>query len=164
MIDLQTYWSAKWGIELRYPFLDVRLARFVLSVPYEIRLPDGGLKSLLRHAMADLLPRKLVDTPSKPPFDATFRLHIAPHLSEYAPLLSEGAWQSAPYVERQAARRLVERVAADSTDGIGWMEWQTAWDILMLERWMRALLGSPTLAPPLRTGGSAESVARRVSP
>jgi asparagine synthase (glutamine-hydrolysing) len=44
------------GLEVRVPFLDHRLVEYVFNVPWAMKTFDGREKSLLRAAVADLLP------------------------------------------------------------------------------------------------------------
>lgn len=52
--------SMAWSVEARTPFLDLRLADFVLSLPSKERSPNGSLKGLLISAVRDLLPTDLL--------------------------------------------------------------------------------------------------------
>jgi asparagine synthetase B (glutamine-hydrolysing) len=98
-LDLLGYWSANEGIEWRYPFLDVRLVRFMLSIPYQQRLLVRGRKEMLRKAVADLLPEPVVCRFQGPAFDTTKPRHIAPNLTRDRSLLMDGEWMSAPFVD-----------------------------------------------------------------
>jgi asparagine synthase (glutamine-hydrolysing) len=49
--------------EIRYPFLDLRLARFLMRLP---QIPWAVEKSLLRVAMKGLLPRQILRRPKAP--------------------------------------------------------------------------------------------------
>ena len=48
------------GVEIRMPFLDYRVASYCLSVPWNSKLRNGYTKSLLRDAIGDLMPVKVV--------------------------------------------------------------------------------------------------------
>src|SRR5215471_276095 len=57
--------SAAAGVDVRMPFGDHRLIEYVFSVPEELRLfDDGQPKSVLRAAVADLLPAEILCRPS----------------------------------------------------------------------------------------------------
>jgi len=49
------------GIEIRTPFCDRELVEYVFSVPWSMQTSDGREKSLLRAAVADLLPQSVLD-------------------------------------------------------------------------------------------------------
>jgi asparagine synthase (glutamine-hydrolysing) len=44
------------SVEARCPFLDAPLAEYALSLPYDVKVPAGRTKALLRDAFADVLP------------------------------------------------------------------------------------------------------------
>lgn len=52
--------SMAFGVESRMPFLDVRLAEFLATVPETYKIHHGWTKHIARLAMADRLPREVV--------------------------------------------------------------------------------------------------------
>ena len=48
------------SLEVRVPFADHRLAQFVYNVPWEIKFENKTEKALLRNAMVDILPEKIL--------------------------------------------------------------------------------------------------------
>jgi len=75
-----TLMAAKYGIEYRWPLLDIRLLNFFLSVPSEQKLGRGGAgRYLHRRAMMEMLPDEIIwrDKSMGPP--------IAQALSTHAP-------------------------------------------------------------------------------
>ena len=69
------------SLEVRVPFADHRLAQFVYNVPWEIKFENGVEKALLRNAMVDFLPEKILYR-KKSPYPKT-------HNPEYERLVSE---------------------------------------------------------------------------
>jgi asparagine synthase (glutamine-hydrolysing) len=61
--------SMAFSIEARVPFLDYRLVEFLLSVPPEVKLKNGVTKSVLRKAVLDWVPQKIINRKSKLGFD-----------------------------------------------------------------------------------------------
>ena len=63
------YWydrsSAHFGLEARHPFLDRRLAEFLLAIPGEQLYRGGRSKWLLRRAMDGILPRPVLERRDK---------------------------------------------------------------------------------------------------
>ena len=57
--------SMAFSIEARVPFLDWRVAELALSIDYREKVDGGLLKSVLRRAMADLLPAEVLARPDK---------------------------------------------------------------------------------------------------
>ena len=48
------------SLEVRVPFADHRILEFVFNVPWEIKFENGVEKALLRKAMSDYLPDKIL--------------------------------------------------------------------------------------------------------
>ncbi len=60
-LEHSTLMAATYGLEYRWPLLDIRLLKLVLSIPAEYRLgPGGTTRYLHRQAMADLLPASVL--------------------------------------------------------------------------------------------------------
>ncbi|AGA68330.1 asparagine synthase, glutamine-hydrolyzing [Desulfitobacterium dichloroeliminans LMG P-21439] len=64
------------GLEVRVPFADHRLVDYVYNVPWDIKYKNGLEKSLLRAAMQDYLPDKILYR-KKSPFPKTHDPHYA---------------------------------------------------------------------------------------
>jgi len=75
-LDLKTYLadfglvktdrtSSLASLELRSPFLNPKIAEFVFSLPSEFRLKGLTTKYILKQAVADLLPKKIINRPKK---------------------------------------------------------------------------------------------------
>jgi asparagine synthase (glutamine-hydrolysing) len=60
-LDLKDRMSMAHGLEVRVPFCDHRLMEYVYNVPWAMKSFDGREKSLLRAAVADLLPAAVLD-------------------------------------------------------------------------------------------------------
>jgi asparagine synthase (glutamine-hydrolysing) len=54
-----------WGIDVRNPLTDRRLVEFSLSVPTEQFLANGEMRALARRALADQVPRAVLDAPRR---------------------------------------------------------------------------------------------------
>jgi len=63
---------AAFGIEPRYPFTDVRLVEFSLAIPPTQQFADGYTRSIIRRALADLLPETVQWRPWKTPVNEAF--------------------------------------------------------------------------------------------
>lgn len=59
------------GLEARVPFADHRIIEYVFNVPWEMKYRNGVEKSLLRDAVADLLPPELLHR-KKSPYPKTY--------------------------------------------------------------------------------------------
>ena len=54
------------GVEVRVPFADHRIFEFVFNVPWEYKFENRVEKSLLRNAMTDYLPDKILGRKKSP--------------------------------------------------------------------------------------------------
>ncbi len=72
--------SMSHSIETRYPFLDYRLVEYALGLQAEYKLREGVSKIILRKAMTDILPQKIVNRMDKMGFvtpESEWLLHHA---------------------------------------------------------------------------------------
>ncbi|MEU6220002.1 asparagine synthase (glutamine-hydrolyzing) [Streptomyces sp. NPDC047022] len=63
LLDRKDRMSMAVGLEVRVPFCDHRLLEYVWNVPWSMKIADGREKSLLRMAVADLLPEEILLRP-----------------------------------------------------------------------------------------------------
>lgn len=63
LLDRKDRMSMALGLEVRVPFCDHRLLEYVWNVPWEMKTADGREKTLLRKAVADLLPDEVLMRP-----------------------------------------------------------------------------------------------------
>jgi len=61
---------------VRRPWADVDLWEFFLSLPAEVKFPDGGNKTLVRRLLAGRLPDEILLRKSKTVFDESVRARI----------------------------------------------------------------------------------------
>ena len=71
LLDRKDRMSMYHGLEVRVPFCDYRIAEYLYAVPWEMKDYQGREKGLLRHAMAGLLPEKVLYR-KKSPYPKTF--------------------------------------------------------------------------------------------
>lgn len=60
LLDRKDRMSMYSSLEVRVPFCDVRLAKYLYSIPWEMKDHDGYEKGLLREAMKGLLPQEVL--------------------------------------------------------------------------------------------------------
>ncbi len=56
LLDRKDRMSMAWGLEVRVPFCDHRIARYAYNIPWEMKALRGREKGLVRSAMAGVLP------------------------------------------------------------------------------------------------------------
>jgi len=95
LLDRKDRMSMYHSLEVRVPFCDYRIAEYLYGVPWEYKNFRGREKGLLRYAVADLLPEKIV-TRKKSPYPKTFDpIYESMVLSRLEQLLQEDTplWQ-----------------------------------------------------------------------
>jgi asparagine synthase (glutamine-hydrolysing) len=131
------------GLSLRLPWLDVRLARFVLSLPWTARIPRRGMKSLPREALP--MARRVATRARATSHEDGTLATLAREIGRARPLLVDGPWRAAPYVSRREVRARLEEAEAGAA---GWREASWLWSVATLERWLRAIDNPGVLAKP----------------
>lgn len=123
------------GGEVRYPFYDVRLARFALGLPAIQKLRRGETRSVLRRAMTGILPEVVRTRRDKTNFATELSGGMARHHADLLRRMSsDGDGVLASCVDRGALRTGVERlIAADSR--LGGDDAQFIWRAAALYAW-----------------------------
>jgi asparagine synthase (glutamine-hydrolysing) len=127
------------SVEVRVPFLDRELAEFVAwNVPPRLKLKGfwkPTTKYILRKAMADVLPREVLQQP-KAGFAAPVDYWLAHDLKEMVDdLLSSSQVRKRSLFRSEAVRRYVEEHRSGRRD---WS--MQLWQFLTLELWMQTFL------------------------
>lgn len=94
------------GLEVRVPFCDYRLAEYLYNVPWEFKDYNGREKGLLREAMRDYLPERVLHR-KKSPYPKT---HNPEFLTAVTERLREAIAQPAPLldlVKRESLEQLL---------------------------------------------------------
>ncbi len=116
------------SLEVRVPFVDVKVVDYVLSLPGEWKAPSGvGPKPLLADAMADLLPRDFLNRP-KMGFTLPFEKWLQGKLrNEVGSVLrGPGSGLNAQAVG-EVWRRFLEKPRA--------VGWSRPWSLYVLAKW-----------------------------
>ena len=71
LLDRKDRMSMQTGLEVRVPFCDYRIAEYLYGVPWEFKDYNGREKGLLRYAMAEYLPEKVLYR-KKSPYPKTY--------------------------------------------------------------------------------------------
>ncbi|GAB3960958.1 asparagine synthase (glutamine-hydrolyzing) [Actinoallomurus acanthiterrae] len=109
LLDRKDRMSMAVGLEVRVPFCDHRLVEYVFNTPWSHKTYDGREKSLLRGAVADLLPESVVQR-RKSPYPATqnpsYERTVRDRLSG---ILADPNAPVRPYLTESAAREALRR-------------------------------------------------------
>ncbi len=139
-LEMQVLSAARRGLEMRFPFLDSRLARFVLAIPYQYRLPAGRMKRLLRLAMKGLLPSTVLNRRRVTTFESLVHANFPRTRPRLEQLFSDGAWLSGCYLDRAGIQGLFDVTATErASSPEAWGAMSNLLDIAQLEVWLRGL-------------------------
>jgi asparagine synthase (glutamine-hydrolysing) len=145
------------SLEARVPLLDHHVVEFAAALPSRLKQRNGVGKWVLREAIRDLVPPRVLAHPKHGfgvPLARWFREEIGHRLDA---LLAPGA-RVRPYVDREAVARLVREHRAQRRDHS-----HLLWRLVALEIWLGALAegrlahASP-LAPAVRQSAAAAAV------
>jgi asparagine synthase (glutamine-hydrolysing) len=118
------------GLELRSPFLDSRLASYLLAMPDDMKIRHGQQKWALRSWARDRLPLEIARRRKwgiKPPFGTWLRGPLRSMLNDY---LSSNHGLCAQFADRAALSALIERHQR------GWVDaTNVLWTLLSAEVW-----------------------------
>ncbi|MEV6537874.1 asparagine synthase (glutamine-hydrolyzing) [Streptomyces sp. NPDC051665] len=138
LLDRKDRMSMAVGLEVRVPFCDHRLVEYVFNTPWAMKSFDGREKSLLRAAVADLLPSSVLER-VKSPYPATQDPAYERALrAELAGVLADGDSPVLPLLDRSRAAGAVDRPLGDvslpydrgSLEMALWLNaWLTEYDI-----------------------------------
>ncbi|MDR2046895.1 MAG: asparagine synthase (glutamine-hydrolyzing) [Clostridiales bacterium] len=108
LLDRKDRMSMYWGLEVRVPFCDYRIAEYMYSVPWEMKDFGGREKGLLREALRGILPERILAR-KKSPYPKT---HNPAYLSVVSKRLREIIENpSAPIhhvIKKEALERLLK--------------------------------------------------------
>ncbi|MFI5685171.1 asparagine synthase (glutamine-hydrolyzing) [Streptomyces sp. NPDC051636] len=118
LLDRKDRMSMAVGLEVRVPFCDHRLVEYVYNTPWSLKSFDGREKSLLREAVADVIPKSVHDR-AKSPYPSTQDPLYARALQEHAKdLLARPSHPVFDLVDREKVDRAAHRETAPvSTQG-----------------------------------------------
>src|SRR5262249_7586588 len=129
----------RYGVEMRYPFLDVRLAGFVLSLPFICRLPAGEMKALLRNSVGELLPKEIARRRHVTTFDMNIRLHLERILPRAAEILSGNSWTASGFLSRDDVQKDVNMIDKGNLYRLTLDRLMQLWNFARLELWLRSV-------------------------
>ncbi|MDG6101801.1 asparagine synthase (glutamine-hydrolyzing) [Dactylosporangium aurantiacum] len=135
LLDRKDRMSMAVGLEARVPFCDHRLVEYVFNVPWSMKSFDGREKSLLRAAVADLLPRSVVER-VKTPYPATLDpAYEAALRTRLAAVLADRDAPVRPLLDLRRAAGLLRRDVGDRSRPYDRGGLEMA---LWLDDWLRA--------------------------
>jgi asparagine synthase (glutamine-hydrolysing) len=109
LLDRKDRMSMAVGLEVRVPFCDHRLVEYVFNTPWAYKTYDGREKSLLRGAVADMLPESVAQR-LKSPYPATQNPSYERVIRDrLAGIAADSSAPIHPYLDLDAVRSSLER-------------------------------------------------------
>ena len=105
------------SLECRVPLLDHELVELAAQIPGHVRMKGGELKSLMKQALADLLPREILDRKKRgfgTPMGAWLKHDLAPMLRS---VLSPASLAARGLVRPQVVQKLIADHESNRIDG-----------------------------------------------
>jgi asparagine synthase (glutamine-hydrolysing) len=128
--------AARFGIDLRYPFLDSRLIEFVLAIPWDRRTRHGERKRLLRASMRGLVPDAVLGRRGKGDWTDSMDRSLSALCRRAVPVpLENRSGLLGRYVDLRRAERLVAAYLA----GAGDLRLEV-WFLVTLDRWLQTFV------------------------
>ena len=124
------------ALEVRVPFCDYRIAEYLYGVPWEMKDYQGREKGLLRHAVRDLLPGRVVNR-KKSPYPKTFDPGYEMLVSQKLRTLLEENTPLWYLIRKEKAVQLLEQELAWPWYGQLMRRPQTIAYLLQLDFWLK---------------------------
>jgi len=117
-----------------YPFLHRPLVEFVMSIPFEQKLRGNETRSLMRRALKDVLPPKVLNRKSKGVVGETFCRGLADQWSVLEPMLADARVCRRGWVDARLFRSALDLARHGRK-----LETSTLLKTIALEIWLRSL-------------------------
>jgi len=149
------YWEHA-AYEKTYPFLHRPLVEFLMAIPFEQKLRPGETRSLMRRALKDLVPEKILQRRSKGVVGEAFCRGLDMEWHVLRPMLMNARVSSRGYVNQDALITAVNLARHGKTYDIS-----TLLQTIALEIWLRSLehhfpRPANVVSQTIRTAGCAD--------
>jgi len=138
-LDYHDQVAARYGVEVRFPFLDVDLVTFVLSLPESVVGETEDPRGMHKAAMRGVVPRSVLDRRTGATFDNAHMHNFRKALPAIRAAILAPDWWAGDYVLQSAARRLLDDVTRAGTGSVAWTTVTLLRNIAALEIWLRAI-------------------------
>ena len=126
--------AIRWGIDMKFPFLDATFVESSLSIPLDEKMNNGETKVIWRQSVKELLPKMIQERTDKigfgTPSDDFFRNESTARFCEE--ILYSEQFSSRPFWDAKKIQSLFEQHQTKKVN-IG----DTIWKWIHLELWMR---------------------------
>jgi asparagine synthase (glutamine-hydrolysing) len=130
------------SLEARVPLLDYRIVEFALNLPPRLKLTGGQTKIILRHLMADRLPKAILDKPKEGfsiPLKHWLGQELRPLMTD---LLAQDTLQRRGYFSPECVNRWINEHMEQKANHS-----HRLWALMVFEMWHRHILETPPTHP-----------------
>jgi len=128
--------SMRHSLEVRVPFLDSSLVKYVLALPEQVKAPQGRPKALLIGALGDLLPKEIV-AQRKRTFTFPWQNWLRGELGDR---VAAGLQDWSPVLETVIGGDFARRVWNDFRESR--TSWSRPWSLFVLNEWVKRHIDS----------------------
>jgi asparagine synthase (glutamine-hydrolysing) len=143
--------------EARYPYLDQNLIEFILSIPASQLLRPGNRRSLMRRALAGIVPQDILSRRTKQVGARTPVLVLERHWDELQSVYETSLSSSLGYVHEDRFLKVISDACAGKTVPL-----VRVLRVISLEYWLRSLARRGLLYTPAAFSSSARQRELRV--
>ena len=134
-LELLDKTAAAHGVELRYPFWDIRLVEFCLSLPADQKMRDGLTRMIMRRGMEGILPPEIQQRGGKGNLGIAFNYSVRTYETEnLARRFQEQLNSVADYINLNYVKASFKNYLAHNDNSINPM---TIWKSINLALWFK---------------------------
>ena len=123
--------SMTFSIEARVPFLDADFASFAIGLPFSYKLRDGISKWIMREALQDVLPDRIVSRYDKMGFVTPEDLWMKQHSKELMPLLHDATERLSPWIDGDRFLKWYTKHGGERNN------YRQVWRVLCASEWIK---------------------------
>lgn len=120
-------------VEMRYPFFYPPLINFMLSIPFDLIVSSGLTRPIMRKALKDVLPPRILNRKGKTSLEEAFNRGVVTKIKDIINLLSNARVAEYGYVNRDLLLKDIQKVLhGKEMDQAGFI------NTITLELWLRS--------------------------
>ncbi|MFT5914971.1 MAG: asparagine synthase (glutamine-hydrolyzing) [Flammeovirgaceae bacterium] len=126
------------SVEIRIPFLDYRLLKMAFSLPYSSKVRGGYTKAIVRDALEDLIPEKVVRRKQKIGFNAPMDNWLGGKLKDWInDELESNDFRNSELDGKENVKNRIQ--TAMTTKGISFLEASSVFELLTPYIWEKSV-------------------------
>jgi len=129
------------SLESRVPFLDNAVVDFAFSIPTELKIRDPNGKYILKKALKDILPKKVIQKKKQGFASGTYEVYLKEGREMMQKMLPDGNLVKQGFIKKEYVEKILNAVPNPKLD----IHYGAMWNILTCEIWHRMYIekGNP---------------------